>query len=62
MPTLLVSRAEAKRTLLACAARGTELATKAEVADRTGGYRDWLSLFTTGRQQTIAGLEALYAE
>jgi uncharacterized protein (TIGR02391 family) len=62
VPNLLVSREQAKRVLLACAQRGNELATKAELAERTGGYRDWLSLFETWREETITELDALYVE
>ncbi|MGI8516191.1 MAG: hypothetical protein ACR2NT_13905, partial [Acidimicrobiia bacterium] len=49
-------------TLAARVRSGTELGAKAEVAERTGGHRDWLSLFSTWREETIAELDTVYVE
>lgn len=62
MPRLLVSREHARQVLSACVRRGNELAQQVDLAERTGGYRDWLSAFSTWREETITELDALYVE
>jgi len=62
MPTLKTSRQQAAGVLAARIESGSELAGQAELAERTGGYRDWLSLFATWRDKTISELEGLYVE
>jgi uncharacterized protein (TIGR02391 family) len=39
---------------------GKDVGAKAEVAERTGGYRDWLHLFADWRNNTITELNAAY--
>jgi len=62
MPTLLVSRERAAVVLAARIRSGNELASQAVVAERTGGYRDWLFLFAKWREETIVELDAVYLE
>ena len=59
--TLKTSRQQAAGLLAARIESGSQLAGQAELAERTGGYRDWLSLFATWRDKTIAD-EGLYVE
>lgn len=52
---------ERVETMLANRIRaGKDVAAKAEVAERTGGYRDWLHLFADWRNNTITELNAAY--
>ena len=62
MPTLLVSREQAEVVIAAQIQSGNQLNAQADVAERTGGYRDWLSLFAKWRGETIAELDAVYVE
>jgi uncharacterized protein (TIGR02391 family) len=62
MPTLLVSRERAKEILASRIQSGNQLVAQADTAERTGGYRDWLSLFATWRDKTIAELDDIYVE
>lgn len=62
MPTLLGSRERAKAVLASRIQTGSQLVAQADTAERTGGYRDWLSLFATWRDQTIAELDDIYVE
>jgi len=39
---------------------GEDVAAKVELAEATGGYRDWLHLFATWRNGSIAELKAIY--
>ena len=39
---------------------GEDIAANIEVAERSGGYRDWLDLFETWRNHTITELKAAY--
>jgi hypothetical protein len=58
MGQLLVPREQVKKVLVERIRIGKDLATKTEVAERTGGYRDWLHLFAVWRDDTIAELKA----
>ena len=60
MATLLVPREDAKRAIEQQIETGNDLIAKADVAERTGGYRDWLFLVKTWREDTIAALNRLY--
>jgi len=60
MTKLLVPLEQVEKVLVERIRAGKELAAKAEVAKRTGGYRDWLHLFETWRDDTIAELKAAY--
>jgi uncharacterized protein (TIGR02391 family) len=60
MAKLLKPREEVKKAIAARIRAGNDLTTKADVAERTTGYRDWLSLFATWREETIAVLDTLY--
>jgi uncharacterized protein (TIGR02391 family) len=60
MAKLLNPRGETKRALEGCIRAGNDLTTKADVAERTARYGDWLQLFETWREETIAELNRLY--
>ncbi|MEJ7841045.1 MAG: TIGR02391 family protein [Rubrobacter sp.] len=62
MAKLLKPREEVEKTIAARIRAGNDLTAKADVAERTAGYRDWLSLFATWRDETIAVLDTLYEE
>lgn len=62
MPTLKMSRQQAARLLAARVESGKRLATQAELAEQSGAFRDWLCLVATWSEETIAELEAVYAE
>jgi class 3 adenylate cyclase len=58
--TLLVPLVQARTALGERIAAGEELLTKAELVESTGGHRDWISLFASWREATIAKLKAIY--
>lgn len=60
MAKLLIPRGEVKQALEMRIRAGNDLTTKAEVAEKTGGYRDWLHLLDAWRIETIAELNRLY--
>ena len=60
MAKLLKPREEVKKAIAARIRAGNDLTAKAEIAERTVGYRDWLCLFATWREETIAVLDTLY--
>ena len=61
MAKLLVPQGEAKQALERCAKAGNDLYNaKADVAERTARFGDWLELFATWREETIAELNRLY--
>ena len=60
MAKLLIPRKEVKQALEVRIRAGHDLIAKAEVAENTGGYRDWLHLVETWRIETIAELNRLY--
>jgi uncharacterized protein (TIGR02391 family) len=60
MAKLRMPRDEVQQALEACVRGGNELIAKAEIAEATGGYRDWLQLVTAWRTETIAMLNRLY--
>jgi uncharacterized protein (TIGR02391 family) len=60
MAKLLVRREQVEKALVERIRAGGDLDKKAEVAKRSGGYRDWLHLFETWRNDTIAALKASY--
>lgn len=62
MPKLLKPREEAKKAIAACIRAGKDLAAKAEIAESTGGYEDWLFIFAKWREETAAELTTLYEE
>jgi len=62
MATLLKPHKEVKKAIDARIRAGNDLTTKADIAERAAGYRDWLSLFATWREETIAVLDILYEE
>jgi uncharacterized protein (TIGR02391 family) len=43
-----------------CILEGEGVAANVELAEKTGGYRDWLDLFATWRNNSIAQLKAIY--
>jgi predicted nucleotide-binding protein len=61
MTTLRVPREQVKTVLLERIQAGEELATtQADIAEKAAGWRDWLYLFATWREHTIAELKAVY--
>jgi uncharacterized protein (TIGR02391 family) len=62
MAKLLKSRAEVKKAITACIRAGKALTVKAEIAESTGGYKDWLFIFAKWREETAAELTTLYEE
>jgi uncharacterized protein (TIGR02391 family) len=60
MAKLRVPRGQVEKMLGERIREGEDLAAKIEVATRTGAYRDWLHLFATWRDDTIAELKAAY--
>jgi uncharacterized protein (TIGR02391 family) len=60
MAKLLKPREEVKKAIAIRIRAGKDLTAKADVAERTAGYRDWLFLFATWREETIAVLDTLY--
>jgi uncharacterized protein (TIGR02391 family) len=60
MAKLLRPREEVKKAISGRIEAGNELAAKADVAERTAGYRDWLILFETWRGETIGVLNTFY--
>lgn len=61
MAKLRKPREEVRKAITARIQTGNDLeTTKAELAKKTGRHRDWLDLFKTWREDTIADLDALY--
>jgi uncharacterized protein (TIGR02391 family) len=60
MPKLRLSRAQVEKMLSERIRTGKEVEKNVEIAERTGGYRDWLHLFASWRDDTIAKLKAAY--
>ena len=61
MARLLVPQGEAKQALERFVKAGDDLYNaKADVAERTARFGDWLELFATWREETIAELDRLY--
>jgi uncharacterized protein (TIGR02391 family) len=62
MAKLLKPREEVKEAIAARIRVGKELTAKAEIAESTGGYEDWLFIFAKWREETAAELNKLYEE
>jgi uncharacterized protein (TIGR02391 family) len=62
MAKLLKPRGEVKKAIVAHIRAGKDLAAKAEIAESTGGYEDWLFIFAKWREETAAELTTLYEE
>ncbi|MEA2376518.1 MAG: hypothetical protein QOD13_425 [Thermoleophilaceae bacterium] len=62
MAKLLKPRQEVKKGIETRIRAGKEIAAKADIAERTGGYEDWLALFANWRDETAAELTTLYDE
>src|SRR5680860_1875250 len=62
MAKLLKPREEVKKAIAACIRAGNDLTAKAEIAESTGGYKDWLFIFAKWREETAAELTKLYEE
>lgn len=61
MTTLRLPREQVRTVLGGRIETGEELATtQADIAERAGGWRDWLYLFATWREHTTAELKAVY--
>ncbi len=62
MAKLLKPREEVKQAIAARIRAGRDLIAKADIAERTGGYEDWLFIFARWREETGAELATLYEE
>jgi uncharacterized protein (TIGR02391 family) len=62
MAKLLKPREEVQKAIDARIRAGKELTAKAEIAENTGGYKDWLFIFAKWREETAAELTTLYEE
>jgi hypothetical protein len=62
MAKLLKPPEEAKKAIAARILAGKDLTAKADIAERTGGYEDWLVIFAKWREETAAKLTTLYEE
>jgi uncharacterized protein (TIGR02391 family) len=60
MAKLRVPREQVEKVLVERIRAGEDVAAKVELAERTGGYSDWLHLFETWRNDTITQLKAAY--
>jgi uncharacterized protein (TIGR02391 family) len=62
MAKLLKPREEVKKAIAARIRAGKDLTTKAEIAESTGGYEDWLFIFAKWREETATELTTLYED
>jgi uncharacterized protein (TIGR02391 family) len=62
MAKLLKPRQEVKKAIEARIRAGNQIAAKAEIAERTGGYEDWLVIFAKWREETAGELTTLFDE
>ena len=62
MAKLLKTREKVKKAIAARIRAGNDLTAKAEIAESTGGYEDWLFIFAKWREDTAAELTTLYEE
>jgi uncharacterized protein (TIGR02391 family) len=62
MAKLLRPREEAKKAIAVRIRVGKDLIAKADIAESTGGYEDWLFIFAKWREETAAELTTLYEE
>jgi len=62
MAKLLKPPEEAKKAITARILAGKDLTAKAAIAERTGGYKDWLVIFAKWREETAAKLTTHYEE
>ena len=62
MAKVLKPRGEVKKAIVDRIRKGKDLAAKAEIAESTGGYEDWLFIFAKWREETAAELTTLYEE
>ena len=62
MAKLLKPRDEVKQAIAARIRAGNDLAAKAEIAEQSGRYEDWLYIFAKWREETATELTALYEE
>src|ERR1700730_12460478 len=62
MAKLLKPPEEAKKAIAARILVGKDLTAKADIAERTGGYEDWLVIVAKWREETAAKLTTLYEE
>ncbi len=59
MATLLMPREDVRHAIAGRIRAGKELVAKAEIADTTGRYEDWLHIVAKWREETAAGLTTL---
>ncbi len=62
MAKLLKPREEVKKAIAARIRAGKDLVAKVEIAESTGGYKDWLLMFARWRDETAVELTTLYEE
>jgi uncharacterized protein (TIGR02391 family) len=62
MATVLLPPGQVKKMLLERIQAGQDVAAKEDVAERTGGYSDWLQMLARWREQTVVQLKTAYEE
>jgi uncharacterized protein (TIGR02391 family) len=62
MAKLLKPRDEVKQAIAARIRAGNDLEAKAEIAEQSGRYEDWLYIFAKWREETATELTTLYEE
>ncbi len=62
MAKLLKPRDEVKQAIAASIRAGNDLEAKAEIAEQSGRYEDWLYIFAKWREETATELTTLYEE
>jgi uncharacterized protein (TIGR02391 family) len=60
MAKLIKPREDIRKAIAALVRAGKDLAAKADIAESTGGYDDWLFIFAKWREETAAELNTLY--
>src|ERR1039457_4464910 len=60
MAKLLKPREDVRKAIAVRIRAGKGLAAKADIAETTGGYDDWLFIFVKWREETAAELNTLY--
>lgn len=60
MAKLLKPREDVRKAVAARIRAGKDLTAKADIAEGTGGYDDWLFIFAKWREETAAELNTLY--
>ena len=62
MATLLMPREEVRHAIAVRIRAGNDLVAKADIAESSGRYEDWLNIVSSWRKETAAALTTLYEE